>query len=145
MQLVRSVSATQRAPRPPARLGAAALLLASSVLLSRVLGYAREALLAYQVGAHTSTDAYFAAFQIPDLLNYLLAGGALSVAFLPLYTRYLSHGDSAGAERFFATVLGTLGTLAARAIPVFTVGVGRERLSRDIEITRVETPLANNG
>ena len=34
-----------------------------------------------------STDAYYAAFQIPDLLNYLLAGGALSIAFLPLYTR----------------------------------------------------------
>jgi putative peptidoglycan lipid II flippase len=94
------------------RFGAAALLLAASVLLSRILGYAREAVLAYQVGAGSSTDAYFAAFQIPDLLNYLLAGGALSIAFIPLYTRYLSRGDSAGAERFFATVLGTLGVLA---------------------------------
>jgi len=94
------------------RFGAAALLLGGSVLLSRALGYGREALLAYQVGAQSSTDAYFAAFQIPDLLNYLLAGGALSIAFIPLYARYLSRGDSAGAERFFATVLGTLGTLA---------------------------------
>lgn len=113
--MVRPVSDTGVAPRPPARLGAAALLLATSVLLSRLLGYAREALLAYEVGAHTSTDAYFAAFQIPDLLNYLLAGGALSVAFLPLYTRYLSRGDTPGAERFFATVLGTLGTMAVLA------------------------------
>ena len=46
------------------RLGAAALLLASSALLSRLLGYAREALLAYRVGAGAATDAYYAAFQI---------------------------------------------------------------------------------
>jgi putative peptidoglycan lipid II flippase len=97
------------------RLGAAALLLASSVLLSRVLGYAREAVLAYRVGAGPATDAYYAAFQIPDLLNYLLAGGALSVAFLPLYTRHLARGDDAAAEHLFATVLGTLGVVAAAA------------------------------
>ena len=87
------------------RLGAAAVLLAASVLLSRVLGYAREALLAYRVGAGASTDAYYAAFQIPDLLNYLLAGGALSIAFLPIYTRHLARGDDAAADR----LLGTLG------------------------------------
>jgi len=101
-------------PHAP-RVGPAALLLASSVLLSRILGYAREALLAYQVGARASTDAYFAAFQIPDLLNYLLAGGALSIAFLPLYTRYLARGDDDAAHRFFTTVLGTLGLVAVLA------------------------------
>jgi len=94
------------------RLGAAALLLAVSILLSRVLGYLREAVLAYRVGAGASTDAYYAAFQIPDLLNYLLAGGALSIAFVPLYTRHLARGDAEGAERLFATVLGSLGVVA---------------------------------
>jgi len=100
------------------RLGAAALLLASSVLLSRVLGYAREALLAYRAGAGAASDAYYAAFQIPDLLNYLLAGGALSVAFLPLYARHLARGDADQAEHLFATVLGTLGAAAAIATAV---------------------------
>ena len=95
--------------------GAAAMLLAGSILLSRILGYARESLLAYRMGASAATDAYYAAFQIPDLLNYLLAGGALSIAFLPLYTRYLARGDDAGAERFFATVLGTLSLVAVVA------------------------------
>jgi putative peptidoglycan lipid II flippase len=93
------------------RVGAAALLLASSVLLSRVLGYAREMLLAYRVGAGAETDAYYAAFQIPDLLNYLLAGGALSIAFLPLYAKQLARGE-AGAAQLFATVLGSLSTVA---------------------------------
>jgi len=94
------------------RIGAAALLLSASVLLSRVLGYGREVLLAYRAGAGADTDAYYAAFQIPDLLNYLLAGGALSIAFVPLYTRHLARDDSEGAERLFATVLGTVGALA---------------------------------
>jgi putative peptidoglycan lipid II flippase len=101
---------------PQARhVGAAAVLLAASVLLSRLLGYAREALLAYKVGAGPASDAYYAAFQIPDLLNYLLAGGALSIAFVPLYTRHLARGDSEGAHRLFSTVLGTLSALAAVA------------------------------
>jgi putative peptidoglycan lipid II flippase len=97
------------------RISAAAMLLASSVLLSRVLGYAREALLAYRVGAGTATDAYYAAFQIPDLLNYLLAGGALSIAFLPLYTKYLAAGDAKGADHLLATTLGTLTAVTALA------------------------------
>jgi putative peptidoglycan lipid II flippase len=82
------------------------------MLLSRVLGYGREALIAYRVGAGASTDAYYAAFQIPDLLNYLLAGGALSVAFLPLYARELARGDEGAADRLVATVLGTLGAVS---------------------------------
>jgi putative peptidoglycan lipid II flippase len=97
------------------RISAAALLLAGSVLLSRVLGYGREALLSYRVGAGASTDAYYAAFQIPDLLNYLLAGGALSIAFLPLYTKRLASGDGDGADHLLATVLGTLTAVAALA------------------------------
>jgi putative peptidoglycan lipid II flippase len=96
-------------------MGAAAALLAGSVLLSRVLGYAREALLAYRIGAGASTDAYYAAFQIPDLLNYLLAGGALSIAFLPLYTKHLAARDTAAADDLLATVLGTLTAVAVAA------------------------------
>src|SRR5436190_5996017 len=103
------------AGRGTRQLGGAAVLLASSILLSRVLGYLREAVLAYQVGAGAATDAYYAAFQIPDLLNYLLAGGALSIAFLPLYTKHLAARDDAGAEHLLATVLGTLTAAAAAA------------------------------
>jgi len=50
----------------------------ASVFVSRILGYARDAVIAYQHGATPETDAYFVAFTIPDFLNYLLAGGALS-------------------------------------------------------------------
>ncbi len=106
---------TQAADRAEASgVPAAAALLAGSVLLSRGIGFVREGLLAYQVGASGTADAYYAAFQLPDLLNYFLAGGALSTAFLPLYAK-LRAGDEAGAERLLATVLGTLGLLAVCA------------------------------
>jgi putative peptidoglycan lipid II flippase len=98
--------------RTPARVGAAALLLAASVLVSRALAYVREAVLAYQVGAGPEVDAYRAAFQLPDLLNYLLAGSAFSIAFLPLYARTRDEGGEAAAERLAATVLGTTAVLA---------------------------------
>jgi putative peptidoglycan lipid II flippase len=62
--------------RPAARqLGAVALLLAASVALSRVLGYARDAVIAWRLGVSSDVDAYRAAFLLPDLLNYFLAGG----------------------------------------------------------------------
>ena len=65
------------------RIAAVAAVLAGSVLLSRVLGWVREVVLANYLGATPEADAYRAAFQIPDILNHFLAGGALSnVAWL---------------------------------------------------------------
>jgi len=93
------------------RLGAAAALLAASVLLSRVIGYVREVALATQVGVGPETDAFYTAFLIPDMLNYLLAGGALAIAFIPLYNRVRRRDGESEGERLLATVLGTLGTI----------------------------------
>jgi putative peptidoglycan lipid II flippase len=89
----------------------AAILLASSILLSRIFGYVREMLLAYKFGATETTDAFYAAFQIPDLLNYFLAGGALSIAFIPLYNRVQARSGKDEANKLMATVLGTMGAL----------------------------------
>ena len=99
----------QTAPLGVQRLGAVAILLAASVLLSRVMGFIREMVLAAQIGLGPSADAYYAAFQIPDLLNYLLAGGALAVAFTPLYLRTLRNQGEGEAHELFKVVLGTLG------------------------------------
>ncbi len=102
------------APRPrAARVAAVAVLLAASVLLSRVLGYVREVVIAYRLGATAEADAYRAAFQLPDLLSQLLAAGAFSIAFLPLYTRVRAREGDAAAEELLAVVLGTLTTLVS--------------------------------
>ena len=101
-------------PRPrTARVAAVAALLAASVLLSRVLGYLREVVIAYRLGALAEADAYRAAFQIPDLLNYFLAGGAFSIAFVPFYTRVLAREGERSAEDLVAVVLGTMTALVS--------------------------------
>lgn len=100
------------------RISAIALLLAASILLSRVLGYVREAVLAWQLGATAEVDAYRAAFQIPDLLNYFLAGGALSIAFVPFYTRVRARQGPEAAEQLLAKILGTM-TLVAIVATAF--------------------------
>src|SRR3954454_8831766 len=69
----------------------ATLLLMGAVMLSRVIGYVREAYIAWAFGAGTQTDAYVAAFTLPDWLNYILAGGTASITFISIYTRYLSQ------------------------------------------------------
>lgn len=97
------------------RVATAAALLAASFFLSRVLGFVREAVLAYRVGVGADTDAYYAAFQIPDMLSYFLGLGALSIALIPLYTRIRSERGEEAANRVFATVLGTLGLVAVLA------------------------------
>ena len=51
----------------------ATLLLMASVMLARVIGYLREMYVAWAFGAGPKTDAYVAAFQVPDYLFYLLA------------------------------------------------------------------------
>ena len=56
----------------------ATLLLMAAVMLSRVIGYVREAYIAWAFGAGRLTDAYVAGFTIPDFLNYIVAGGAAS-------------------------------------------------------------------
>jgi putative peptidoglycan lipid II flippase len=101
----------------PARIAAVAALLGASVLLSRVLGYAREMAIAYRLGATPEADAYRVAFQIPDLLNHLLAGGAFSIAFVPLYTRIRTHEGQAAADALLAVVLGTMTGL----VTIFTL------------------------
>lgn len=100
---------------PSAQTGAArgvsfaAALLAASVLLSRGLGLVRDGVLAAQVGDSAAADAYNAAFQIPDILNYFLAGGALAIAFVPLYTRARARDGQEAATALFHKVLGSLG------------------------------------
>ena len=83
----------------------ATLLLMSAVLLSRVIGYVREAYIAWAFGAGKITDAYVAAFTLPDWLNYILAGGTASITFISIYTRYLSQDKHEDAKKTFSAII----------------------------------------
>ena len=71
-----------------------ALLLAASALLSRFMGYGRDLLLNSLYGATDLTDMYRASFVVPDMLNYLLAGGALTLSLLPQMSRVYARLDA---------------------------------------------------
>jgi len=65
-------------------------------LVSRVLGFVRDAVIAGMFGAGLATDAFFVAFRIPNLLRRLFAEGAFSQAFVPILAEYKSrHGSDA--------------------------------------------------
>src|SRR6266568_1579711 len=84
--------------KPRISLGNAATLLATTALLGQGLGFLRTKLVNANfsnLGPH-STDAYFAAFNIPDFFFYTLAAGALGVAFMPVLAEYLHRGDRKG-------------------------------------------------
>jgi len=83
----------------------ATVLLMGAVMLSRVIGYVREAYIAYAFGAGTQTDAYVAAFTLPDWLNYIVAGGAASITFISIYTRFLAENRDADAQKTFSVVI----------------------------------------
>src|SRR5882724_5654939 len=74
------------------------------ILASRLLGFFREWAVAHQVGSNAVTDAYYAAFTLPDFLNYLVAGASLSVIFIPVFTGYVAEGREDEGWYVFSTV-----------------------------------------
>jgi putative peptidoglycan lipid II flippase len=83
----------------------ATLLLISAVMMSRVIGYARDAYIAWAYGAGGATDAYVAAFTLPDFLNYIVAGGAASITFISIYTRFLAEKRETDAQKTFSIII----------------------------------------
>src|SRR5487761_1180584 len=68
-------------------------------LASRVLGFARDMLIAARLGAGPIADAFFVALRLPDLFRRLFGEGAFSAAFIPAYAGTLAHEGDARARR----------------------------------------------
>ncbi len=94
-------------------MGAAALVVSGGVLLSRVLGLARETMLAALIGVNAVGDVYRAAFLVPDLLNYLLAGGYLTITFVPILASRIAANDPQGGNQAFVAVFRVVTGLTA--------------------------------
>jgi putative peptidoglycan lipid II flippase len=91
--------------KPLDSISLAALVIALSGIGSRLLGLLRDRLLASQFGAGDTLDAYYAAFRIPDFLYSLLVLGALSSAFIPVFTKLIESDKRAQAWKLASTVL----------------------------------------
>ena len=94
-------------PAAPVRAGGAASV-AAGILLSRLLGVLRESTLAHYFGVGAHADAFTAALRVPNLLQNLLGEGALSAAFVPVYSRMLAEHREEDAGRFAGAIFGLL-------------------------------------
>lgn len=87
----------------------AALVVSAGILLSRLLGFLRDVLMAALLGRSVDADLYAQAFTIPDFLFFLMAGGYLTITLVPILSRFHATGDEAGAQRAFTAVLRVVG------------------------------------
>lgn len=121
-------------------MSAAALLMAASVFASRLMGLVRDKVVSWQFGAGADTDVYFAAFVVPDFINYLLAGGYVSMTLIPLLSSRFAEDEDDGWNFFSAVLcwntlaicaLSVLGFLFAPELARLTApGFSPEQLSR---------------
>lgn len=91
----------------------AATLLIVTMLISQVLGFLRTMLVNgnFPLTGAESTDAYFAAFKIPDFFFYVLAAGALGVAFIPILSEHMEKSDRRGVWQLSNSLMNLLALL----------------------------------
>ena len=129
----------------------ATLLLMAAVMLSRVIGYLREMYIAWAFGAGPQTDAYVGAFNLPDFLNYILAGGTASITFISIYTRHTSRGNEGEAQRVFnttITIMTAVVLVGTIVLQIFTPQIERlifprfspDQLDLCVHLTRILLP-----
>lgn len=84
----------------------AAGIMMAAIFLSRVSGLFRDMVIAHKFGAGTAVDAYTVAFNLPDLIWFLLSIGALSGAFIPVFSEHWTKGEKDEAWKVF-NIVGT--------------------------------------
>src|SRR4030095_5112128 len=82
-----------------------ASLISALTIVSRVFGYILDSRIAFLLGASTAADAYTTAYRIPNLLRRLVGEGAVSAAFIPVFSRYIADKQKDDAWKFANTML----------------------------------------
>ncbi|MFQ5683197.1 MAG: murein biosynthesis integral membrane protein MurJ [Candidatus Binatia bacterium] len=120
-------------------------------LLSRVTGLLRDVVVAYLFGARGAADAFFVAFRLPNMLRRLTAEGALTVAFIPVFTDYLTNHGADEAKRV-ARIIFTFATLFLGGLTLFGIffagpltqliapGYLAEKFTLTVSLTRLMFP-----
>ncbi|MFY9974287.1 MAG: murein biosynthesis integral membrane protein MurJ [Chromatiaceae bacterium] len=103
-----------------ASLGSSIAKVGGNTLLSRILGFLRDLVVARTFGADAATDAFFVAFRIPNVLRRLFAEGAFSMALVPVLHDYKEREGRPGLKTFVDDAAGTLG---AGLLLISTLGI----------------------
>ena len=121
-------------------------------LISRVLGYIRDILIAIFLGAGPLADAFFVAFRIPNTFRRLFSEGAFNAAFVPSYASKIAHGkeesDKFANNIFSLLILGLffLVLIIEIFMPIFVFliapgfGGDSEKMELTIYLTRITFP-----
>ena len=138
---------------PPVNLLKALATVSGMTLLSRILGFVRDFIVARVFGAGMATDAFFVAFRLPNLLRRLFAEGAFSQAFVPILAEYRNRRgeaetrhlvDRVGSALFLALMLvSALGIVGAPVIIYVTApgfSADPDKFALTVELTRITFP-----
>lgn len=134
--------------KPTESVVAAAFIISLAGIASRLLGLIRDRILAGQFGAGDTLDVYYAAFRIPDLIYNLVMVGALSAAFIPVFTQLITEKKEGDAWKLSSGILsiqiiavGALSILLAILAPflmkLITPGFSGEKMDSTILFTRI--------
>lgn len=94
-----------------------ASLISALTILSRIFGYIRDSRIAFLLGAGTAADAFTTAYRIPNLLRRLVGEGAISAAFIPVFSTHLAERRQDEAWKFANTML-TVTTIFLTAVTI---------------------------
>ena len=96
----------------------ATVLLMTSAFLSRIIGLVRVKYIVWLFGSGTGADSLAAAFVLPDMISYFLVGGAASITFVSILTRYRETGREAEGQRSLSVIVTTMCLVLSAAIVV---------------------------
>ncbi len=108
--------------RTRARTASAVRRLTCITLVSRILGYGRDMLFAGVFGTGLISDAFIAAFRIPNVVRRFFGEGALSMGFIPVYDSCRQREGPDGARRLAATSVQALGVILLGVIAAGLIG-----------------------
>lgn len=100
------------------------MVVAGATLISRVLGFVRDMIVAFTLGAGFMADAFFVAFRIPNLLRRLFGEGSLTMAFIPVFTRVRAEQGEAAAQAMARSALVWLVTILTALTVVVELAAG---------------------
>jgi putative peptidoglycan lipid II flippase len=129
----------------------ATVVLMASTLLSSVFGLVRNLYIAWMFGRGTEADAFLAAFTLPDMISYFLVGGAASITFVTILTRYRDSGREAEGERSLSAILTSMFVVLGAAIVLAEIfaplyvhwwfnGFDAKKAALCIKLTRILLP-----
>lgn len=94
----------------------ATILLASAAFLSKIISLVRVKYITHVLGSSAMADAFNASFQLPDTISYFLLGGATSITFVTMLTRYRETNREAEGEEAFSVIFTTMMVVLTAAI-----------------------------